>query len=261
MSKMTWCFAQTCAEKERFACTSARGKGGQPLGVKGREHENGINCVHPNNMWDFVPAPTQKCLIWQIRRVFPFGRKIWGSEPPNYCNLDLFFDIYVFCCRQFPGNDGWHLHAQRQNYCATQFLMVDYESQNDLMARANQCGETTFGSVKVPEHENATNCVQSNNMWDFVPAPTTKCWIWRIRRVFPSGRKIWGSEPSDYCNLGLFFEIFVFLPSISCKRRLACSCAATKLLCDWRFACPYTRGASSGGTKFENMKMGKIAST
>ena len=29
--------------------------------------------------------------------------------------------------------------AQRQNYCATQFLMVDSDEQNDLMFRPNMC--------------------------------------------------------------------------------------------------------------------------
>ena len=71
-------------------------------------------------------------------------------------------------CGSIPEKGALNLTnpAQRQNYCATQFLMVDFDEQNDSMFRPDVCGEITFRAyqckgkgfrpvgVKVPEHGN-----------------------------------------------------------------------------------------------------------
>ena len=172
----------------RFVCSNT--KGGRLWGGQGSRTWK----------WDKLRSPKKQ--IWFCSRAdkrvrnltnpfFRLGEKIWGPKRA-IISIWTFFSKSLVFLPSIPSNDGWHLHAQRQNYGAT-----------DVSYVPTRRGASSGGN-KVREHENGIKVVHPKNRFDFVPAPTKKCWIWQIR--FSVLAKKIGVRSAQLFQFGHFFR-------------------------------------------------------
>ena len=132
-----------------------------------------------------------------------FGRKQFGSEPPNYFNLEFFVEILKFVAVVFPRTTDGVFRRSDKIIVRLAFRMSQHKRWPALEGQRR-------------EHENGKNCVLLNDMWDAGSSPTKS-----------------GGPNHPIISIWTFvLKSLCFLPWYSLKRRLVSSLLATKLLCD-----------------------------